>query len=578
MNRYALKWIIGLTTLCISVHALAKTSISFNISGIKDPALDNATKRLEILAKGDKKITAVTARKLYAEGATNIKHAIQPYGFFKATVSQRGLRRKNGNWVAKFAVNPGEPLRITKVKLEVTGPGKNDKKIQHVLKKDEEKKIKVGEIFNVPAYQKERDKLLFEAQKRGYIKAKMTVDKIKINLITYTCQITIIMDTNARYYFGTTTFEKSPLNKSFLHRFIHYKRGKPFSSDKLLALQSSLGGAGYFKGASVTPLLDNIKNYTVPVHVNLTPNKRKLYEIGLGYGTVSGPRMTAGINWRWTNAYGHYFKTNMMISKIDQNIQAQYIIPAKHPATDQYVLSAGIFTLQPGRGTAFVKKIGVGYQSQRGRWKRNLNLSYILERYRIDKSQPTRNANMLAPSLAYEWTSVTNIIRVKNGSRLALLMQGSWKPIISSVTFLQGEARFKTIQTFFKNNRIILRTDIGYTLVKDSDRLPLSVRFYTGGPSSIRGYADQGIGPGRYLTVYSAEYQRRIVGDFYGAVFYDLGNAFKSYDNYFSNLQRGAGIGAVWQTMLGDVSVYVAKALSKKGHPIRFMFSLGAEL
>jgi len=552
--------------------------MAFEISGIEDPALKNAVNRLNILVKGDDKITSVEARKIYNAGSENIIKAIQPYGYFRAKVKSVSLTYTAGRWLATYAVYPGKQLKITRVTIKVTGPGKSNKAILKALKKSRKKYLKVGNVFESPKYQEARDKLMFEAQKEGYIRAKMDLDKVKINMLAYTCRVNLIMNTKHRYYFGATKIEKNPLKESFIRRFLNYKQGQAFSSDKLLNLQTSLSGAGYYKNVGVKPLLNRIKGYKVPIHINLTKNKRKLYQFGVGYGTVSGPRVTAGINWRWTNSNGNKFNTNMTLSQINQNVQAQYIIPAKNPATDQYVISGGLFTLQPGRGTAFVKKIGVGYQSQRGNWKRTLNLSYFLERYRITKNDPTKYARMLMPTATFEWTDVKDVIQVNNGSRLSFIAQGTYKPLGSSVSFLQGQARFKTIHTFFKDNRLIFRTDIGYTLVQNSNDLPLSIRFYTGGPSSVRGYSDQGIGPGRYLTVYSLEYQRRIVGNFYGALFYDIGNAFNSYKNYTSNLRRGAGFGAVYRSPIGDISVYLAKALTSKGQPIRFLFSLGAEL
>lgn len=576
MKKKTLRGLLLSCLLFISYPVFAKTTLTFLIAGVTGAPLKNINQRLAIDAADAGILTPAVMQSLYQKGPENIQKAVEPYGYFRATVKSLGLTHVGKKWTAAYSVNLGQPLRITALNINLTGPGRDK---PYILKALRVIPLHVGDIFNVPNYENARDRLLFAAQNDGYIMARMSTDKILIDLTKYTCVINMTMDTLPRYYFGETTFSPNPLSDKFLKRFLNYTTNNPFSAKKLIHLQNNLSTPGYFKSVNVVPDIEHAQNYHVPVHVDLVPNKRKVYQFGLGYGTVTGPRITAGVTWRWVNRYGHQFNTSVSWSTVQKNIQAQYLIPTKgDPAHSQYAINAGYFTLKPRHGDSTVKKFGVGYITTHGRWQRNFNLSYQFEDYRIDPDRKYRSARVLLPNVSFNWTSTNDPINVKNGARVYFMLQGAHKDLASTVTFAQAEARAKTVNTFFDDNRIILRGDVGYTVIQNAVKLPLSLRFYAGGPSSVRGYSIDSMGPGRYLTVASAEYQRRIYGNWYGAVFYDAGNAFDVFSKYFKDLNRSTGLGAVWQSPIGSISFYIAKALTAKGQPLRFEFNLGPQL
>jgi len=146
---------------------------------------------------------------------------------------------------------------------------------------------------------------------------------------------------------------------------------------------------------------------------------------------------------------------------------------------------------------------------------------------------------------------------------------------------LQGEVQGKLFMTPFSFAHIILRGDLGYTVVNDLNDLPLSMRFFAGGMTTIRGFPDSSIGPGKYLGVASVEYRNHIAYDISGAVFYDIGTATNHFGGSSNGdgpqLNRGAGVGLVYESVVGPIKVYAARALSKEGHPYQIEISMGPE-
>ena len=98
--------------------------------------------------------------------------------------------------------------------------------------------------------------------------------------------------------------------------------------------------------------------------------------------------------------------------------------------------------------------------------------------------------------------------------------------------------------------------DIGAVLVDDLEALPPAQRFFTGGDTTVRGYAYESLGPvdesgevvgGRVLVNGSLEYEHPIGGAWSAAAFVDAGNAF-AFGEYREKLELGVGGGVRWHS------------------------------
>jgi len=557
--------------------AHAKPALSFKIYGLKDEPLKNANERLAVIEKSIGPLNTAKIQTLYKQGKGEIEKAIEPYGYFQATITHTLTHKKN-DWLASYYVKPGPQIRVSELEIRIEGPGKNNPALQKTL---HSLPVKRGDFLNVPNYKKSRSMLINTAQDQGYIKAYYSNDKTIVDVLNYRTVMKLTLDTGPRYYFGPINFSKSPFTTKFLNRFVNFKAGEPFNADKLTQLQNNYSGTGYFKGVTMDPQVPETdsKATTVPVDVGFIMNKQKQYRIGLGYGTVTGPRISGGGTWRWVNRWGQKFNLSGFLSREFSQLDAQYLIPGVRVLPDYYTINASIYQITPPHGKwANVFKIGPGYLWVTGKWTWEVRLNQIWERWRLGKNDPNQYGRLLQPTFTVTRLSVPNPTKVENGSRFTFAIRGASTAALSTVSYLQPEGSLKIIKTLWSDNRFIVYANIGYTLVKDQDKLPLSEQYFAGGPGSILGYSVQNFGPGRYLTVANFDYQRRIYGDLYAGVFYDIGNAFNSFNHYGKNLKKSAGITGVYRTSIGDITVYVAKALSKKGNPTRFGFMIGPEL
>ncbi|MAZ77407.1 MAG: hypothetical protein CMF39_01860 [Legionellaceae bacterium] len=563
--------------LCCTTQALAALSLKNVITGIKNKkVLNNALARLKINQEhNNETLTKSEIGEFFSEGPKNIEAAVAPYGYFNPTIKSN-LSNRGDAWTATYDVELGPKLTVTVANIRIMGPGNINK---HITMAFDKVPLKTGAVFTTEHYDKTKDLLIDTAHAAGFIDAKYTIDKITINPSAYTCVLDLTLQTGPRYYFGDVSFSPSPISDSLLKRYIPFKTGDPYSTTTLTDFQQLLSQSGYFKSVIANPEKDKAVNQQIPIDMQLTRNKQKFYRVGIGYGTGTGPRLLGSINWRWVNKYGHKFSLNTMLSKINNALTAQYLIPGSKPSTDQYTITGTHFTLAPYRTQkSFGNRLSLADTFKLWGWQQTYQVDFLSERYRFSSNAGYNDARAVIPGFTWRRVSTGNILKITKGSMFSMNWRGASRHAGSTVNFIQTNWQYKWVHPLFtKNFRIILRGQLGYTFINENSitKLPLSLQFYAGGIYSMRGYNYNSLGPGRYLMIGSGEIQRRIVGNLWVGTFVDEGNVF---NNFPIDPQRGMGLSLIYQTPVGPLAISLAQASTKKGKPLKFQFSIGPEL
>ena len=189
------------------------------------------------------------------------------------------------------------------------------------------------------------------------------------------------------------------------------------------------------------------------------------------------------------------------------------------------------------------------------------------------------------PGLNWTYVSTNDPLNVDQGFRINLQLRGANENLLSDTSFIQAAVRSKWIYSFTETSRFILRGDVGTTVLEnDFSAIPASIRFFTGGDRTVRGYSLDSIGPrdendevigGKHLMVGSLEYDYRIRDQWSIAAFIDSGDAF---DDEAPEFKTGVGVGVRWQSPVGPVRVDLASGLNEPGDTIRLHFNLGPDL
>lgn len=209
-------------------------------------------------------------------------------------------------------------------------------------------------------------------------------------------------------------------------------------------------------------------------------------------------------------------------------------------------------------------------------------MNYEQEDYVV--ADESGSSTLIIPGVNWNRIWGNNFIYAIDGLRFDIGLRGASDKLASDISFVQLQGGLKAISTLGSDDRIIARGNLGRTVTQDFDQLPTSLRFFTGGGTSVRGYGYQALGPvdddgdvvgGKYLMVGSLELEHSLNGKWGVAVFYDAGNA---ADDLSVKLERGAGFGFRWKSPVGPVRVDLASAISREGQPWRLHINIGPDL
>ncbi|HEX5340298.1 MAG TPA: autotransporter assembly complex family protein [Gammaproteobacteria bacterium] len=562
---------MALHALCIlltlgagTARAAERPQISVQIQGISGELLRNALAYLSIQSYHDTPdLTQGLVERLNARAPQEIRKALEPFGYYDAKVVSE-LTETAGGWHAQYTVTPGEPVRIRNIDIALSGAGRNDAVFESYISA---LPLQSGAQLNQPGYERLKQQLQELAAHHGYLDAHFTTSVLRVDPPRHWADIELQLDTGPRYYFGKLTFVQDFMRDSFLSRFVKFKPGDPYDARLLLGLQYALGDSDYFNSVDLESLRKQAgPEHRIPIRITLTPRKRNLYSLGLGYGTDTGPRTTLAWENRRLNGLGHRFGVQLQYSRILEVAQINYIVPLSNPAWQRLRYSLGNTRQVFGGGISYTTTFGINRNTLLGAWSENQYLN--LEHDRSDLADSNLTSTLVVPGLSFSRSISDNPSYPTHGYRAALDIRGSSDRLGSDVSFMQLHLSTKLIISLTDTTRLLLRGEAGATVVDDFNALPLSQRFYTGGDQSVRGYKYNSIGPrdskdnvigGKYLVVGSLEVDHRFGQVFGVAAFVDTGNVTNSFQ---TALEKGVGIGLRWRTPVGMVRFDIA-------HPIK---------
>ncbi|HEX3127498.1 MAG TPA: autotransporter assembly complex family protein [Thermoanaerobaculia bacterium] len=574
-----------LSLLLLPAVLHARENVRIEIDGLDRDLRRNVLATLSLEeARGDDDLDEDRLRRLHSRAAEEIETAIQPFGYYRPGV-QSTLEREGDTWVARYTVEPGPALKVTRRDIQLLGDGANDAGFQRIVR---DFPLTEGETLFHPDY--ESGKAAFEeyAAQNGYLDAAFEENQIRVDLASYTSDVILHFNTGPRYRFGPVHFNQDFLDPDLLKGYVTWKQGDPINVNELLKLQDALSDSPYFQRVEVVTRQEQAQGLEVPVEVNLTASQRQRWSAGAGYGTDTGPRGTVALELRRINRHGHRGQTEARVSQIEKRFSANYQIPGPYPRTDVLTYQLGYADLNTDTSQSHSGLIGAGLTQARGSWREAFGLNYQVEDFEVGVDEG--RSKLLIPQASWSRVKADDRISTTRGHRVQVDFRGADEALLSNASFLQAEVQGKLIHSFADRFRFITRAEVGWTETGQFRELPPTLRFFAGGDQSVRGYAYQALGPldeagnvigGESLLTGSVEVEYRILEKWrflekWGvAAFYDAGNAMQSFSG---SLEEGAGVGVRFVSPIGPIRADAAWALTEPGHPVRFHLTVGPDL
>ncbi len=559
----------------------ASVHLEVTVTGVSDPLYRNVLARLTILLQKDnERLQDSAVRRLHRQAEEDIRSALAPFGYYNPTI-KGSLNKKDEVWQAQYVIDQGPPVVLEKIDLHLTGAGVNNAPLTAALA---DFPLKKGDVLHQELYEQGKKKLANLAFKEGFLDASFSERSLRINSETNSASLRLLLDTGRQYLFGATNSVQEILKHDLLARYLPYKAGDPYSPAKLFELQSILYQTNYFSKVAVRGQVDRVEDLAIPVEIDLTaPEHLNKYSFGVGYGTDTGVR--GKIDWdnRLFNSSGDKVNASLQLGERENTIALHYRMPVDEDPRYYSLANSLAYQNKQWENTEtqlFTASMAREYSDPR--YKLSTGIELRDEIY--DVGDTSGESTLLLPSLNAGLVFADDILNTKNGLQSAVGFLGGVKGVISDATFLQATVNGKAIVSPFTDWRLIGRGLLGVTLVDSIDSLPPSLRFYTGGDNTLRGYRYKSIGTrdasgevigGRYLVVGSIEAERVVYNQWSLAAFWDGGTA---SDDLSLNFHQGVGVGVRFRLPFGQVRFDVASAITEDGTPLRVHLTVGGDL
>ncbi|PAR50168.1 hypothetical protein CGT94_09595 [Vibrio metoecus] len=555
--------------------AVSYADVKLEITGLSGAEKDNVDAYLSSIAPQDYS----TSLRFQSQLEKSITEALNALGYYHAslhfTVSEDNQR-------LSVAVTLGEVTRFSEVDIVISGEAENDRDFQRLIRRSG---LKVGQSLNHSLYDNLKSGIRNLALQKGYFNGDFQDSRLEVIPELNQARVKLHFDSGIRYQFGATTVEGSQIDENRVMSLRPFKQGDPYLVSQVGEFNQNLSNTDWFSSVFVEPDLSQLdQGRELPMKVSLAPQARNQLETGLGYSTDVGVR--GSLKWKkpWVNSLGHSFDSSFSLSAPEQTITAGYKIPLDDVLHEYYRIQYGMKHVDKRDTESLESNLALERHWQLdGGWHRTIFIRYLLENY--EQGLQDDNSQFLLPGVTYTRTRTRSSGSLLTwGDKQTITLEYGDPALLSSTRVARVQAGSSWLRTYARNHRGLIRVDGGANLADQFDQLSPSLRFFAGGDNNLRGYGYESISPkdasgaltgAKYIATSSIEYQYRLTGNWWAAMFMDVGDAFNDNPDW----KKGAGVGVRWVSPVGPIRLDFAWGLdANPGEAFKIHFTLGPEL
>ena len=572
-----------LLLLLLLPSLVTAANLTYSVSGLEGEAQKNVLAYL-----GAAPETSQDRLNFVVSARDRTARSLQALGYYRPRIDI-DVQRTEPEWQLDIVVDPGESVHIRDITIQVLGPAANDREFARLIA---DVGFSSGDVLHHGRYEGFRNKLLSLGQQRGYLDAKIALNRVEVEVAAGTADVFIHYDSGPRYRFGQLIFDDELVDYEIIDSLRTFQTGEFFEQSQLQKFQSQLQRTNYFASVILQPLRENTQDGQVPIAVRLQAARRHSFDAGVGYSTDTQERVS--LTWRTPriNRFGHSQVTRLEYSAINPSGRFTYTIPLSHPLNDTLHLWARTEDNEFGDLDSRQDELGVRREIRARKWVYGYSLRGLNESWDVLHASATNDYLLLGASLSRRVHS-GSIVDPSSGFNQLYRLEAGNQELGSDIDLIRFTANFRYVFTPLPRHRVVSRADFGVAEIASGDRKDLapSLNFFAGGSQSIRGFSYQSLGNevdvvqqngdkkilvvgGDRLATASLEYQYYFTDVWRGAVFVDGGDAF---DDGEFDANYGAGFGIHYITPVGALRVEIANSLSDDNPDWYLHLNIGAE-
>ncbi len=521
-----------------------------------------------------------------------VEKALEPYGYYHSQHSAEIIKN-----ALVLTVSLGKPISIEGINKTLTGEGENDANFTSLFNAYPQKQ---GDTLNQTFYGKYKTDVFNYALSHGFFDFAWKTTSIDISREQHAATLTLTANTGPQYLFGDIRIKGDDKSLALLERIKPFKTGDKYRVDQLTEFNRTLNETGYFQVVIARPIVKEAQNNYVPIEITLVHRPDDFFNVGVGVSTDTGGRVS--FNWEhpWASSKGASISAEMFLSEREQEIRGQYKLPLKNITTDYATFDASYSFLddddQSTNSETLTLSASRYWRKPSLPWQFSTSLTFLRENFRQALADPI-TTQLLLSGFSATYLNAKGGLGHRTGLKVDSSIEVGSKAIVSDIDISKVLVDSQWIKAFGKH-RLYLRNQLGAIATNNFEAVPSSLRFFTGGDQTIRGFEFQTVSSGvrvpapteenpeqtnflpqggQFLATASIEYAYPISEKWRAAVFIDGGTA---TNNFAGEWATSTGIGAHWLTLIGPVRFYFAVGRNEidPDTSFRFHFILGPEL
>lgn len=425
---------------------------------------------------------------------------------------------------------------------------------------------------------------------RGYPYAKIAATRYVVDHEAHTLDATVRVDTGPLVYMGDMAVRGDPtVTQGYLDALRTWEPGQVWNQEEVEHFRDALRQSGLFIAATISPADEDDAEGRRAVVTELAPAPQRTVGGALKYDTDFGPGLLGSWEHRNLTGRGDSLRIEAPVWADLQELVATYRLPF-FIRTDQDLIARAAarsedtdaYELQSAMGS-----VGIERQFSR-RWSGSL--SVMAEGGSLkDPDEPRRDYFMTGLPGTLTYDGANSLLDATRGFRANLSLAPYTGTYAEDFTVLRPRLDLQAFLPVMGDDTLVMavRGMYGALAGADAQDVPASLRFYTGGGGSVRGYEYQSLGPrndsrdplgGSSAVELGAEARFRFTETWGMVAFLDGGMAYEDRTPDLSEeLRWGAGLGIRFYTAIGPIRLDVATPLNprKKDDSVQIYFSIG---
>ncbi len=557
-----------------------------------------AEKRLMKLVKLKKEgffTTTYFTKEALQEDAENIALFYQKEGFLNVRVAPDMRFDEQKKWAAlTFRIEEGIYTFVEKI--SVKGAGEiSQKEIASALS------LQVGDPYNKGIIREGARQILTLYSRLGYLGAKID-SEVTFSPDQNRAQLAYKITEGEPTFLGSIRITGNLETKEHvLLREMALQKGDPLDNEKILLSQQRLSQTGLFSSIHFEPEHNTEDKAIEDLHLAVIERPRWALEFGVGYQDHDGRRGFLGVSHR--NIFGTGRKISARIE--GGNIERRYSLNYKEPRVFSYnadaTIGATYFRTQAGAFNEFDEETLVGTIGFEKR------LSAVWKGVVLYEYKDTEISNV-KPGVTLTNQDVGKLIIASiNPSFIRDTRDDPFNPTLGSIHVTTLRTGAQTLGSEVQLVKITHQSSLFFSPTPkvtfalsvrggggkkfgETTIIPLSERFFSGGRSTVRGYAQNKLGiegetinnglptGGNAVLVFNEEMRIALYKSFGTVLFFDHGNVWREFNEIkLSEIKSTTGIGFRYNTPVGPFRIDWGYKLNREGSesPSEFQFMLG---